>query len=179
MVQTLEDLDVDWMAGKSIRLFPLQRANAEAIVPELQAIFAPFDPTGAEPSLIRFVALARMNAVLAIGGETEQIREVEQWVSRLDRGQTVGTQFFVYYLKHAAAEDVAKLLNEAFSDAAASEPGPTLGSGSAALGGGQQPLSEDGEVIPRRIGAAARAAPEASPWGVRSRSWPARPTTPF
>ena len=107
-------------------------------MPELQAIFAPFDPTGAEPSLIRFVALARMNAVLAIGGETEQIREVEQWVSRLDRGQTVGTQFFVYYLKHAAAEDVAKLLNEAFSDGR-QRARPDLGSGSAALGGGSSP----------------------------------------
>ena len=54
VLQTLADLDVDWMAGKSIGLFPLQRANAEAILPELQAMFAPFDPTGAEPSLIRF-----------------------------------------------------------------------------------------------------------------------------
>ena len=88
--QTLEDLDVDWMAGKSIGQFPLQRANAEAILPELQAIFAPFDPTGAEPSLIRFVALARMNAVLSIGADTQQMREVEQWVSRLDHGSWIG-----------------------------------------------------------------------------------------
>lgn len=147
VVQTLEDLDVDWMAGKSIGLFPLQRANAEALIPELQGIFAPFDPTGAEPSLIRFMPLARMNAVLAVAGDAEQIREVGNWVTRLDRGQAVGSQFYVYYLKHGVADDVAKLLNEAFSDAAASSGGPTLGSGTAALSGGQ-PGGEDGEVTP-------------------------------
>src|SRR4029078_2782982 len=102
VLQTLQDLDVDWMAGKSIGLFPLQRANAEALIPELQAIFAPFDPTGAEPSLVRFVALARMHAVLAVGGAADQIREVDQWVSRRDHGKAVGSQFYVYYLKHAA-----------------------------------------------------------------------------
>ncbi len=162
VVQTLEDLDVDWMAGKSIGLFPLQRANAEAILPELQAIFAPFDPTGAEPSLIRFVALARMNAVLSIGADTQQMREVEQWVSRLDHGQTVGSQFYVYYLKHAAAEEVAKLLNEAFSDSAASDTGPTLGSASAALGGVQAQQNEDGES-PAPAGAGTPAATAAAP----------------
>lgn len=148
VVQTLEDLDVDWMAGKSIGLFPLQRANAEALIPELQGIFAPFDPTGAEPSLIRFMPLARMNAVLAVAGDAAQIREVGNWVTRLDRGQAVGAQFYVYYLKHGVADDVAKLLNEAFSDAGASSAGPTLGSGTAALSGGHPAAAEDGEVQP-------------------------------
>ncbi|HEX6013680.1 MAG TPA: type II secretion system secretin GspD [Geminicoccaceae bacterium] len=170
VVETLADLDVDWMADKSIGLFPLERANAEAIIPELQAIFAPFDPTGAEPALIRFLPLARMNAVLAIAGDPGQIEEVADWVSRLDYGQAVGSQFYVHYLKHAAAEEVAKLLNEAFSEGPASEPGPTLGSGSAALGGappvlqeedtGEFAVAEDGGQQP--FGGAAEPPPTAS-----------------
>ena len=165
VVQTLEDLDVDWMAGKSIGLFPLQRANAEAVIPELQAIFAPFDPTGAEPSLIRFLPLARMNAVLAVAGDAQQIREVGNWVTRLDRGQAVGAQFYVYYLKHGVADDVAKLLNEAFSESAASSAGPSLGSGSTALSGGQPQGGEDGEVVPQEGTAShgATAAPAEAP----------------
>ncbi len=146
VVETLSDLDVDWMAGKAIGLFPLERANVEAVIPELQAIFAPFDPTGAEPSLIRFLPLARLNAVLAIAGDPEQIREVGGWVSRLDRGQAVGPQFYVYNLKHGAAEDVAKLLNEAFSEGpAAADTGPSLAAASAALGGAAG--TEDGGEI--------------------------------
>ncbi|MFZ1430408.1 MAG: type II secretion system secretin GspD [Geminicoccaceae bacterium] len=159
VVQTLEDLDVDWMAGKSIGLFPLQRTNAEAVIPELQAIFAPFDPTGAEPSLIHFLPLARMKAVLAVAGDAQQIREVGNWVTRLDRGQAVGTQFYVYYLKHGVADDVAKLLNEAFSESAASSSGPSLGSGSTALSGGQQ---QGGEAAPQE-GAASHDATTVTP----------------
>jgi general secretion pathway protein D len=147
VLDTLADLDVDWMAGKSIGLFPLQRANAEAVLPELQAVFAPFDPTGAEPSLIRFLALSRLNAILAIAGDPKEVREVGDWVMRLDRGQTAGVQFYVYYLKHAAAEEVAKLLNEAFSEGASSQAGPTLASASAGLGGAP-PANEDGEPNP-------------------------------
>ena len=135
VVETLADLDVDWMAGKAIGLFPLDRANVEAIVPELQAIFAPFDPTGAEPSLIRFLPLARLNAVLAIAGDPDQIREVGAWVTRLDHGQAAEPQFYVYNLKHGAAEDLAKLLNEAFSEGPAStDTGPSLAAASATLG---------------------------------------------
>ena len=147
VVETIADLDVDWMAGKSIGLFPLRRANVEAVIPELQAIFAPFDPTGAEPSLVRFLPLARLNAVLAIAGDPEQVREVGAWVSRLDHGQAVGSQFYVYNLKHGAAEDVAKLLNEAFSEGPASGTGPSLAAASATLGA-PPPLGEDGEVPP-------------------------------
>ena len=76
----------------------------------------------------------------------------------------MGSQFYVYYLKHAAAEEVAKLLNEAFSDAAASDTGPTLGSGSAALGGGQPQQGEDGEALaPPEWWGATPAANAASP----------------
>jgi general secretion pathway protein D len=147
VIETLADLDVDWMSGKAIGLFPLQRANVEAVIPELQAIFAPFDPTGSEPSLIRFLPLARLNAVLAIAGDPEQVREVGAWVARLDRGQAVGSQFYVYNLKHGAAEDIAKLLNEAFSEGPASGAGPSLAAASATLGA-PPALSEDGEPAP-------------------------------
>jgi general secretion pathway protein D len=172
VVDTLADLDVDWMAGKSIGLFPLQRTTSEAIIPELQAIFAPFDPTGAEPSLMRFLPIARLNAVLAIGSDPEQVREVSRWVQRLDGGEVVGPQFYVYYLKHRSAEDIAKLLNETFGGAGGgpSEPGPTLGSATAALGGvqpgGQPPPGEDtggGEAVGAGVPGGAAPVPEPSP----------------
>lgn len=136
VVETLADLDVDWLADKAVGLFPLRLANPEAIIPELQTIFAPFDPTGGEFPLVRFVPIARLNAVLAVGTDREQIVEAGRWVERLDRGRSVGPQFFVYYLNHGSAEDIAKLLNEAFGDAsaAATSPGPSLGGATTALG---------------------------------------------
>lgn len=152
VIDTVRDLDVDWMAGKSIGLFPLERTSPEALIPELQAIFSPFDPTGAEPSLIRFLPVARLNAVLAIGGDPEQMQEVDRWVTRLDRGEVVGTQFYVYYLKHASAEDIAKILNDTYADSGgATEAGPSLASATTALTGGATdgaPPPEDGGLAP-------------------------------
>ena len=72
------------------------------------------------------------------------------------RGSTVArrwaSQFYVYNLKHAAAEDVAKLLNEAFSEGAASSDRAEPRRGAAPPWAAAQPLERG-----RRGGAAGRA----------------------
>jgi general secretion pathway protein D len=143
----LADLDAEWMANKPIGLFPLRMTTPEAVIPELQAIFGPFDPTGAEPSMIRFLPIARMNAVLAVGGDPDQMTEVEGWVRRLDRGRTVGMQFYVYYLKHAGAEDIAKLLNESFGGGGGSASAGLGPAGATTALGAVQPLPAPEEGI--------------------------------
>ncbi|HMR32157.1 MAG TPA: type II secretion system secretin GspD [Geminicoccaceae bacterium] len=116
VVETLSDLDVDWLAGKSIGIFPLAYSTPEAVVPELEALFTPpVDQTvGPAPPLVRFMPIARLNAVLAISSSGEQMREIQAWIGRLDRGRTVTVQYYVYPLKHAVAEDMARVLNETF-----------------------------------------------------------------
>lgn len=166
VLDTVGDLDIDWMTGKSIGLFPLQRATAQAVIPELQAVFAPFDPTGAEPSTMRFMPISRLNAVLAIGSDTRQIQEVGNWVNRLDHGEASGTQFYVYYLKHSSAEDLAKILNETYADASGgSSAGPSLGSASTSLSATPQAADggEGGGVPPGGAGGAGAATPEPTP----------------
>ncbi len=115
VVDTLTSLDVDWMAGRSVGLFPLKRSTPEAIIPELEAVLLPPRIAGEEP-LIRFLPVKRLNAVLAIGSDPQQIVRVETWVGRLDRGNTVGVQFYVYEVKNVPAEEMAKLLNAALAD---------------------------------------------------------------
>ena len=181
VVETLADLDVDWMAGKSIGLFPLQRANAEAIIPELQAIFAPFDPTGAEPSLIRFVPLARLNAVLAIGGDTEQIREVEHVGvaarPRPDRGHRSSTSTTSSTPPPRTSPSCST--RRSAMGRPASRADARLAA-SAALGGGAAARARMARRVRRTAsaqppGAGARGKPGHSTG--RSRSWRARPTT--
>ena len=116
VVDTLADLDVNWLANKAVGLFPLQVTTPEAVIAELNGIFGSLDTSGAEAPLVRFLPIARLNAVLAVGTDNAQIEEVRRWVARLDRGKTVGTQFYVYNLKHAAADDTAKVLNDIFAD---------------------------------------------------------------
>ncbi len=115
VVDTLMALDVDWMAGRSVGLFPLRRSTPEAVIPELEAVLLPPRATGEEP-LVRFLPVERLNAILAIANDPQQIVRVETWVGRLDRGNTVGVQFYVYEVKNVPAEEMAKLLNAALAD---------------------------------------------------------------
>lgn len=122
-LDTLAILDADWLANKSVGIFPLQYATPEALIPELEALFAEPVPagTGQRPA-VQFLPIARLNAVLALAGSPGQMLQVEQWVGRLDRGRTAGPQFFVYELKHASAEEAAKVLNELFGEAGQASP---------------------------------------------------------
>ncbi|HFD17171.1 MAG TPA: hypothetical protein ENJ38_12825, partial [Rhodospirillales bacterium] len=167
VVDTLASLDVDWMAGRSVGLFPLTRSTPEAVIPELEAILLPPRTLDDEP-LLRFLPVKRLNAVLAIGSDPQQIARVETWVSRLDRGNTVGVQFYVYEVKNMPAEEMAKLLNAALADvekleaaesvvaaapAAEPEPAPDLAgegtpAGAEPAGGARANLLRTVKIVP-------------------------------
>ena len=142
VVNLLADLDVNWLADKSVGLFPLHVSSADSVIPELQQIFGSLDPNTPEAPLMKFVPVPRLNAILAVGTNPGQIEEVERWVARLDRGKAAGTQFYVYNLKHAAAEDAARLLNDILSEqpASASDTGqaPTGPAALSPMGQGAQ-----------------------------------------
>lgn len=122
-LDTLAVLDADWLANKSVGIFPLQYATPEALIPELEALFAEPVPAGTgQRAAVQFLPIARLNAILALAGSPGQMLQVEQWVGRLDRGRTAGPQFFVYELKHANAEEAAKVLNELFGEAGPASP---------------------------------------------------------
>jgi general secretion pathway protein D len=134
VIETLSAIDVDWLAGKSVGIFPLQHATPEALAPELQSLFArpgagPQGPGEFQP--VQFMPVSRLNAILAVASSPQQIREVQQWVYRLDQGGGDGPQFYVYELKHSPAEDMAKLLSDSFGggqtiSGAADQSAPSL-----------------------------------------------------
>ncbi|MEZ5826163.1 MAG: type II secretion system secretin GspD [Geminicoccaceae bacterium] len=116
VLDTLAEIDVDWMAGRSVGIFPLKMATPEAMIPELEALIQPLAGGQGGDATIRFLEMARLNAVLAIANRPEQIVEIERWVERLDRGSVTGIQFFVYQLQHVPAEDVATILTNTFGE---------------------------------------------------------------
>lgn len=115
VVDTLYEVDIDWMAGRSVGIFPLSMSSPEAIIGELEAVFGPLDPNGLRSETIRFLPMARLNAVLVIANRPEQVSSAKTWVTRLDRGNSAGTQFYVYQLQHVPATDMADLLTESIS----------------------------------------------------------------
>ena len=66
----------------------------------------------------RFLPIERMNAVLAITHQSSYLRDIENWIYRLDRANTEsGGGVNVYKVQHMDAEELAGTLNEIFTGA--------------------------------------------------------------
>lgn len=114
MLDTIEIFDVDRMKGMSTGIFRLANAEAKTMVDELNSIFN-FNATEEQGSVIRFIEIARLNAVLVITPQASYLDTVEQWVDRLDRADSgVGRTLHVYFVQNVRASYLAGILQELF-----------------------------------------------------------------
>jgi general secretion pathway protein D len=114
-LQTVEIFDVDWLAGMSVGIFPLERVEASTVVPEMEKIFGEGGPTPLA-GLFRFLPIERINAVLVITPQPDYLDDAEEWLRKLDRGGSEsGSQLYVYYVKNVKATDLAEKLTEIFT----------------------------------------------------------------
>ncbi|MCH8861874.1 MAG: type II secretion system secretin GspD [Proteobacteria bacterium] len=110
----IKTFDVDWMAGMSMGMFPLQTADAVTVAEELQTIL--LGETASMSGIIRFVPVERLNSVLVITHEASYLEMIEEWIDRLDRGagQTDGRSLHVYRIQNGRATDLAFVLSQLF-----------------------------------------------------------------
>ncbi|MCI0429163.1 MAG: type II secretion system secretin GspD [Rhodospirillales bacterium] len=123
--------DVDWMAGMSFGLFPVQNAKPQSIVDELTKVFAP-DGTQPPPGMVEFVPIDRLEAVLVISRQPAYLDQARQWIARLDRGVPADVrQLYVYFVQNGRAVDLAEVLGQVFgiSTATTGEAAPQLAPG--------------------------------------------------
>ncbi|MCC6202931.1 MAG: type II secretion system secretin GspD [Gammaproteobacteria bacterium] len=127
---TIQTFDVDQMAGTSVGLFRLSHVDATTMVTELNQLLGIDTRSNAEQTsplagMVRFSAIERINAVLAISPQRRYIEEVEQWIRRLDQAgpstRPDGLNMYVYHLQHGDAEAIATLLNQLFDAREASQ----------------------------------------------------------
>ena len=105
--------DVDWMAGMSFALFPIQVADAKDLVVDLETVFLEGDSP--LKGIVRFVPIERLNAVLAISPQAAYLDLAQTWIDRLDRGaEGAGRRIFVYHVQNGRAADVAEVLSRVF-----------------------------------------------------------------
>ncbi|MCB1858879.1 MAG: type II secretion system secretin GspD [Gammaproteobacteria bacterium] len=126
LMETVGVFDVDWLAGKSIGLFPLEQVSPETMIEELDTIFGT-QAEGPLAGLVRFEPVMRLNALLVISTQSAYLKKVEEWIRRLDRSTTAGQNLYVYYLQNGKAADVAKILTEVFSNTEARISAPEGG----------------------------------------------------
>lgn len=118
MVDMINTFDVDWLAGKSFGIFPLQSSKPEAVVGELEAIFSSKEE-GALANVVRFVPIERMNAVLVIANQSAYLDRARSWIERLDIGDEDVPRLYVYYVENSRAEDLSLVLSDIFTPGAA------------------------------------------------------------
>ena len=106
--------------GKQISVIPVEHADATKLVKNLTGIFTARsrgEKGKTDPDMVvKFVADERTNAIVLLASEVETER-VKQLVALLDKKVPRGDEKIrVYYLEHADAEDLAKVLQEIPSD---------------------------------------------------------------
>lgn len=113
-LQTVETFDVDWLAGMSVAIFPMQQAEAGKTVTELEKIFGDGSNTPLA-GMFRFMPLEGINAVMVITTQARYLNQIEQWIERLDiGGGEAGQRLYVYDVKNVKAVDLASTLGEIF-----------------------------------------------------------------
>ncbi|EIL89392.1 general secretion pathway protein D [Rhodanobacter fulvus Jip2] len=124
--RTVRTFDVDWLRGMSVGVFSLQRASVDELMPKLDSMFGPKGDTPLA-GMLRFIPIERTNALVVISTQPDYLREVGEWIARIDRGGGNEPQLFVYDVRNIKASDLARYLAQIY----------TNGAGTGADNGGQ------------------------------------------
>lgn len=152
MIETIDMFDVDWISGMSVGLFTLQSVDVKTATGELEALFGDKN-LGPLAGAVRVVPIERLNALLVVSPQAKYLEQARTWVERLDRPGSGGggQRLYVYQVQNGKAENLASLLNDAFSKKSAqtkTAAAPTLAPGakpaeikSSGSGKDQQPVA--------------------------------------
>jgi general secretion pathway protein D len=124
-LRTVEIFDVDWLAGMSVGVFPLQSAEASKVVNELDKVFGEGSKTPLA-GMFRFMPLEGQNAVMVITPQASYLARIEEFIGRMDAGGE-GSRLYVYEVKYVKATDLAEQLGKVYGNVSqTSTSGPSL-----------------------------------------------------
>jgi general secretion pathway protein D len=114
MLDVVQTFDVDWLAGMSFGLFPVEYVDAKTLADELGNIFA--DSKSPIGNVVRLVPLNRLNSLMVVTHEPSYLKQVETWIKRLDIGVSApGRRIYVYDVQNGKADDLAASLSKILS----------------------------------------------------------------
>ena len=169
VMSVISTLDVNYFAGRSFALQPLDDASPQPIIAELEQLFA--RPDGRPNPAIRFLAIERIGAVLIVTERDELLNEAIQLTKFLDQGAGETPTLHVFTVQNRRAADLAVILGDLFNTSVSSvEPtspianslAPQTATGSDGISGADLGLDGDEAGISRAEIAAASEAPLAS-----------------
>jgi general secretion pathway protein D len=141
LVDLVRAFDIDLLAGQSYALFPATSGDAKDFAASLQDALRG-QGGAALAGQIRVVPMARMNAVLVISSQPRYIDDARRVYGIVERARRETVRgWHVYYLQNSTANDVAYVLQQAFTpNAVTAQPSATQSAASAGAqpGGAQQ-----------------------------------------
>ncbi len=112
-LRTVQIFDVDWLAGMSVGVFPLQQTDATHMVTALEKVFGEQSKTPVA-GMFRFMPLEGINAVLVITPQPKYLDEIKTWIDRLDAGDGQTARLYVYEVKNVKATDLSNQIGSLF-----------------------------------------------------------------
>ena len=119
-LRTIRIFDVDWLAGMSIGVFPIQGSEAESVIDALERVFGP-ESGSPLAGMFRFLPVEGSNSIIVITPQRQYLQSAREWIEKLDMAGE-GARLFVYEVKYMKAGDLASQLGSVF-DAAVSSSG--------------------------------------------------------
>lgn len=114
LLNVVKTFDVDWLTGMSFGLYPLEYVDAKTLSGELAEVFSSAKSPIA--GVVRFVPLTRLNALMVVTPQPRYLKDVEDWIKRLDLGATTpGRRIYVYEVQNGKADDLANSLSRILS----------------------------------------------------------------
>jgi general secretion pathway protein D len=111
----IKSFDIDVLAGQSYALFPVANGNTEDFSTALQQAFRA-QQGGQLASQVRVVPMPRVGAVLVIANSPRYLNDARRAYAVVERGMRQTTRtWHVYYVQNSTANDVAYILQQAFT----------------------------------------------------------------
>lgn len=151
--------DVDWLAGMSTAIFRLRNASAADVINELELIMQNGQGGGLDGAL-KFQAIERVNAILAIAPSVEILERAKTWIDRLDFGGPSDVTLRTYKIDNGKALETAELLQQLFGGSGTSNRSSAVSPGLA-----QRRASSSGNTAQRNNASAPRRASTGSKGG--------------
>ena len=110
LMELVNLFDRSALAQQRVRLFPIENSQASRLVEDLEEIFQAY-ALSEKGAAVRFIALERINSILAATPNPEVYAEVQQWIEKLDKPvRRGGLQNFTYEVENRAVEELAFVL---------------------------------------------------------------------
>jgi len=110
LIELIDLFDTDVFQSKRVQLYQIKYNQAKDLLPDLDKIFSTY-ALSSKDSAIKFIAIERLNGILAVAPNPTSAAEVEKWILKLDQPvQKSGIRNFVYKVENSEAKKLEPVL---------------------------------------------------------------------